>query len=102
MTSNWFPFEERTYATMVGTCANVFGMFLGFLFPAIQIKGYEPDKEYSHNQIDIFREEVRNMLVLVAIFGSVALALTIIFFKSKPENDNVHAYEPTLPIIKQI
>ena len=40
LTSNWFPKNERTLATMVGTQTNVFGVVLGFLFPRVFVDDY--------------------------------------------------------------
>ena len=40
VTTNWFPQNERSVATMVGTQMNVFGVLLGFLLPMIFIDNY--------------------------------------------------------------
>ena len=41
MTTNWFPDNERSIATMIGTQMNVFGVFVGFLLPGIFMDSYE-------------------------------------------------------------
>jgi len=33
ITSNWFAENERSFATMVGACANIFGICVGFFLP---------------------------------------------------------------------
>jgi hypothetical protein len=43
VTSNWFPTKERPLATMVGTQMNIFGIFVGFLLPAIFVDKYSDD-----------------------------------------------------------
>ena len=41
VTTNWFPDNERSIATMVGTQMNVFGVLVGFLLPGIFMDPYE-------------------------------------------------------------
>ena len=55
VTSNWFAEEERTLATMIGTCANIFGISLGFLLPALFVDAYDSQREYSESELNRFK-----------------------------------------------
>ena len=56
VTSNWFPYQERSVATMVGTSANLFGVGLGFLVPKMFISVYDDSADYTQPEIDHFSD----------------------------------------------
>ena len=56
VTSNWFAYQERSVATMVGTSANLFGVGLGFLVPKMFISVYDESEVYTQDQIDQFSD----------------------------------------------
>ena len=38
VTAEWFDKHQSSVATMIGTCANIFGVLVGFLLPKVFIK----------------------------------------------------------------
>jgi len=76
--SNWFPREERGFATSIGVLANQVGMITGYLLPPL-IVTESADDEILGKQIHIL------LLVLFGISCSTLL-LTFFIFKSKPDN----------------
>jgi MFS family permease len=85
LTTNWFPENERSMATMVGTSSNIFGVLLGFAFPAIFISNYNVSNVYTEKQLDGYRNQVRNMQLCVAAMASLFALLCIFFFEEKPK-----------------
>jgi len=59
---------------MVGTSANIGGVLLGFLVPGLFVKAGT-------------QEEIRDMLVAVAVFGSVAALMILVFFRERPPTE---------------
>jgi MFS family permease len=55
LTTNWFPENERSMATMVGTSSNIFGVLLGFALPAIFISNYNADKDYTEEETQAYQ-----------------------------------------------
>jgi hypothetical protein len=47
LASNWFPENERVFATMAGTNTSILGNMLGFLFPRIYLVNYESSELYT-------------------------------------------------------
>ena len=66
MTTNWFPDNERSIATMIGTQMNVFGVFVGFLLPGIFMDSYEEGDFDEHPELkQKYKDQMFNMLLLV-------------------------------------
>ena len=84
VTSNWFPQKERPLATMIGTQANVFGNFLGFLLPGFFVDTYSDDTVLTEEKMALYKQQILNMLIFVSIFASVVSVLVIVSFREKP------------------
>jgi len=68
LSSRWFPVNERTVATAIGTCANNLGSGVGFVVPPylVEIYGF------------------RNFLLIEAGLAALLFILTIIYFPESP------------------
>ena len=84
LSTNWFSYQERAIATMVGTSANILGITLGFLLPSLFIDDYVADTEYTVEEKLTYKSQTRTMLIAFAIFSVCILMLIIFFFKEKP------------------
>jgi hypothetical protein len=51
VTSNWFGHSERSFATMVGTCANILGVGFGFLLPGFMVSEFSTSETYTDDQL---------------------------------------------------
>ena len=71
VTSNWFAHKERPFATMVGTCANILGVGLGFLLPGFMVSEFKTSETYTDDQLQSFRDQIRNMLIVLSVASSV-------------------------------
>ena len=47
LSTNWFSYQERAIATMIGTSANILGVTLGFLLPSLFIDDYVAGGGYT-------------------------------------------------------
>jgi len=78
LSSQWFPENERVFATAVGTNANIFGIALGYFFPSIFI-----DKSDISNLLAAQTHIFWCLLTLSVI--STLIAFPVIFtMKDKP------------------
>jgi hypothetical protein len=82
--ANWFAENERSYATMIGTCSTFLGISVGFIVPAIFVSEYDVTKTYTQAEIDSFRAEVVSMFVWISIWSTAVSLLVLLFFKDKP------------------
>jgi hypothetical protein len=51
LTTNWFPEEERAFATMVGTNCIIGGIVVGFAFPAVFVDHFDDSVDYTPDQL---------------------------------------------------
>ena len=75
---NWFPQEHVGAATTIAVSANVFGVAVGYFFPAIFVSASDvdfPDRAASH---------IEQLFRAMAIFATVVAGLVILFFRSRP------------------
>ena len=84
VTTNWFAYTERAFATMVGTCANLLGVGFGFLVPKVFVDEFSEHTVYTPVQLAKFSTEVRNMLITISVVSSIIAGLCVVFFKEKP------------------
>lgn len=84
VTSNWFPQKERPLATMIGTQANISGIFLGFLLPGFFVDPYSDATVLTEENKALYKQQILNMLLFVSIFASVVAILVIVTFREKP------------------
>ena len=54
VTTNWFPENERAFATMAGTSANITGVLAGFAVPALFISDFKDGMIYNKEQLESF------------------------------------------------
>ena len=86
MTTNWFPDNERSIATMIGTQMNVFGVFVGFLLPGIFMDSYEEGDFDEHPELkQKYKDQMFNMLLSVSIFSTVITLLVLFTFREKKD-----------------
>ena len=55
VSSNWFNENERPFATMIGSCASILGIMIGFLFPIFFIGEFDEFAAYTPEQISEYR-----------------------------------------------
>jgi hypothetical protein len=84
VTGNWFPNDERSISTMIGTQANVLGVVLGFLLPGLFVSEYNGE-ELTPEQTDEYVNEIFHMQLTLAIAGGVVCLLCIFLFEEKPK-----------------
>ena len=51
LTTNWFPEEERAFATMVGTNCVISGIVVGFVFPAVFVPHFSDSTVYTPDEL---------------------------------------------------
>jgi hypothetical protein len=58
VTTNWFPENERAFATMAGTSSNISGILIGFAVPALFIDDYKDGTKYTPEELHDYSVEV--------------------------------------------
>ena len=84
VTTNWFPQKERSLATMIALIANSVGIMIGYLLPALFIDEYDDDSVLTDKNRPIYRQQVFNMLISMAVFSTVIMVLVLFTFRDKP------------------
>ena len=69
---------------MIGTCANILGVGLGFLVPGFMVSEFKTSETYTDDQLQSFRVQIKNMLILLSSIASVITLLCAFTFQEKP------------------
>jgi len=85
ISTTWFAASERPLATTVMTQLNNLGLACGFFLP----KFFISDSAIAEKAV----EEINQMMISMAIGGSVIFILVLALFKERPETPPSHAAE---------
>lgn len=83
LASNWFPYNERELATVIGAMTNPIGNALGQLFPTILIPVHASEAEINTG--------ITSILLIQAVIVILAGAWVYVFFKSDPPTPPSHS-----------
>ena len=71
-------------ATMVGTQMNIFGIFIGFLFPNIFLDPYTDGQVLTEASRESYKEQMFYMMMASAIFATLVAICVVVSFRERP------------------
>ncbi|KYN30097.1 PREDICTED: feline leukemia virus subgroup C receptor-related protein 2-like [Trachymyrmex cornetzi] len=77
LAAQWFPSTQLSTATSLGIFGNQVGIALGFLLGPVIVK--------NHDNLDDIGKDLSRLCWIVAIIGTIVLALVVTLFQNEPE-----------------
>ena len=85
MSTNWFPEEERAFATMIGCSSNILGVTIGFALPSLFVDKYTEGEDLSDEVKIKYRYQVWTMMTTFAAFALFSFLQIAFIFKERPD-----------------